>query len=110
MTTKITGLKGLAFVPYLLRGMEVVRPNQVWARDITYIPMARGYVKHLRRAPGNGFADARDERPQTRFLVLGPAPLCGRCCSATAPCYSRSVHRARDADDAPPHLADRTYA
>jgi putative transposase len=29
---------------YLLRGMEVVRPNQVWAMDITYIPMARGFV------------------------------------------------------------------
>jgi putative transposase len=30
--------------PYLLRGMEVVRPNQVWAMDITYIPMAKGFV------------------------------------------------------------------
>jgi putative transposase len=30
--------------PYLLRDLEVVRPNQVWAMDITYIPMARGFV------------------------------------------------------------------
>jgi putative transposase len=30
--------------PYLLRGIEVERPNQVWAMDITYIPMARGFV------------------------------------------------------------------
>src|SRR3954454_23332871 len=30
--------------PYLLRGMEITRPNQVWAMDITYIPMARGFV------------------------------------------------------------------
>jgi putative transposase len=30
--------------PYLLRGMEVTRPNQVWAMDITYIPMAKGFV------------------------------------------------------------------
>ena len=30
--------------PYLLRGVEVVRPNQVWAMDITYIPMAKGFV------------------------------------------------------------------
>jgi putative transposase len=30
--------------PYLLRGMEVTRPNHVWAMDITYIPMARGFV------------------------------------------------------------------
>ena len=30
--------------PYLLRGLRVDRPNQVWAMDITYIPMARGFV------------------------------------------------------------------
>jgi putative transposase len=30
--------------PYLLRGMSVDRANQVWAMDITYIPMARGFV------------------------------------------------------------------
>ena len=31
--------------PYLLRSIEVVRPNQVWATDITYIPMAaKGFV------------------------------------------------------------------
>jgi putative transposase len=30
--------------PYLLRGLTVERPNQVWAMDITYIPMARGFV------------------------------------------------------------------
>jgi putative transposase len=30
--------------PYLLRNLSVVRPNQVWAMDITYIPMARGFV------------------------------------------------------------------
>ena len=30
--------------PYLLRGIQVDRPNQVWAMDITYIPMARGFV------------------------------------------------------------------
>jgi len=30
--------------PYLLRGLEVERPNRVWAMDITYIPMARGFV------------------------------------------------------------------
>lgn len=29
---------------YLLRGLAVTRPNQVWAMDITYIPMARGFV------------------------------------------------------------------
>jgi putative transposase len=30
--------------PYLLRGMKIERPNQVWAMDITYIPMAHGFV------------------------------------------------------------------
>lgn len=30
--------------PYLLRNLAIVRPNQVWAMDITYIPMARGFV------------------------------------------------------------------
>ncbi len=30
--------------PYLLRGLNIDRPNQVWAMDLTYIPMARGFV------------------------------------------------------------------
>jgi putative transposase len=30
--------------PYLLRGLSINRPNQVFAMDITYIPMARGFV------------------------------------------------------------------
>ncbi len=30
--------------PYLLRGMEITRPNQVWAIDITYIPLAKGFM------------------------------------------------------------------
>jgi len=30
--------------PYLLRGLEINRPNQVWATDITYIPMNKGFV------------------------------------------------------------------
>jgi putative transposase len=35
---------GNKIYPYLLRGLRVDRPNQVWAMDITYIPMARGFV------------------------------------------------------------------
>lgn len=35
---------GHKIYPYLLRGLKVDRPNQVWATDITYIPMARGFV------------------------------------------------------------------
>jgi len=30
--------------PYLLRKLAITRPNQVWATDISYIPMARGFV------------------------------------------------------------------
>jgi len=34
---------GHKIYPYLLRGMDVIRANQVWAADITYIPMAKGF-------------------------------------------------------------------
>ena len=30
--------------PYLLRDLKITRPNQVWATDITYIPMAKGFL------------------------------------------------------------------
>ena len=30
--------------PYLLRDLEIIRPNHVWATDISYIPMKRGFV------------------------------------------------------------------
>jgi len=36
--------KGHTIYPYLLSGVVVERPNQVWAADITYLPMARGFV------------------------------------------------------------------
>ena len=35
---------GHKIYPYLLRGLDVDRPNQAWAMDITYIPMAQGFV------------------------------------------------------------------
>jgi putative transposase len=35
---------GHKIFPYLLRKLPVTRPNQVWAMDLTYIPMARGFV------------------------------------------------------------------
>jgi putative transposase len=35
---------GHKIYPYLLSGMEITRPNQVWSADITYIPMARGFL------------------------------------------------------------------
>ena len=30
--------------PYLLRNAKITGPNQVWAADITYLPMARGFL------------------------------------------------------------------
>ena len=36
--------KGHKIYPYLLRGLEIDRANQVWAADICYVPMARGFV------------------------------------------------------------------
>lgn len=30
--------------PYLLRGVDIVRPNQVWSTDITYVPLEKGFV------------------------------------------------------------------
>jgi putative transposase len=35
---------GHKIYPYLLRNLAITRPNQVWCADITYIPMAKGFV------------------------------------------------------------------
>jgi putative transposase len=35
---------GNKIYPYLLRGSKITRPNQVWAADITYIPMQKGFL------------------------------------------------------------------
>ena len=36
--------KGHKIYPYLLRGMGIERPNHVWCADITYIPLAKGFL------------------------------------------------------------------
>jgi hypothetical protein len=56
--------------PYLLRGMEIVRPNQVWAMDITYIPM-----EHIFRA-------------RCRSSAIGKTLLLGRQRGGRACCNS----------------------
>jgi putative transposase len=38
------GCKGHKKYPYLLRNLAIVRPNHVWATDITYIPIKNGYM------------------------------------------------------------------
>lgn len=40
---------GHKIYPYLLHKLAVTRPNQVWAMDLTYVPMARGFCVSLRR-------------------------------------------------------------
>ncbi len=40
----LTPAPGHRIYPYLLRGVSICRPNQVWAMDISYIPMRRGIV------------------------------------------------------------------
>lgn len=35
---------GHRIYPYLLRGVEITHPNQVWSTDITYVPMANGFM------------------------------------------------------------------
>ena len=52
---------GHKIYPYLLRDLEITRPNQVWAMDITYIPMSRGFiylavVLELVQPPDSGMA------------------------------------------------------
>ncbi|GGW48359.1 DDE-type integrase/transposase/recombinase [Arenibacter certesii] len=41
--TTVRDLKSYKY-PYLLKDLKIVRPNQVWQTDITYIPRARGFM------------------------------------------------------------------
>ena len=43
-TCESAGNKEHVIYPYLLRGLIINRPNQVWVTDITYIKMPRGFV------------------------------------------------------------------
>ena len=57
-------------IPYLLRNMNIFIPNQVWAVDITYIPMSRGHMYltaivdwHTRLIVGWALSDTLDTAP-----------------------------------------------
>ena len=59
--------------PYLLRGLEITHANQVWCTDITYIPMARGFMYmtaimdvYSRKIVGWGISNS-----MTKLWVLG---------------------------------------
>ena len=36
--------RGHTIYPYLMRALSIERPNQIWAADICYIPMAKGFL------------------------------------------------------------------
>src|SRR2546430_17521342 len=55
--------------PYLLRNVPVTGPNQVWAMDVTYIPMARGFV-YLTSGVGP-FSPPRLARRRSTTIVAG---------------------------------------
>jgi putative transposase len=61
--------------PYLLKGLKVIRPNQVWAIDITYIPMAKGFLYltaiidlYSRYVVGWGLSNSLDASSSHRVL------------------------------------------
>jgi len=49
--------------PYLLKGLEIVRPNHVWCADITYIPMRRGFLYLVSTAEQFSATGRRKSRP-----------------------------------------------
>jgi putative transposase len=66
--------------PYLLRGLTIDRPNHVWATDITYISMARGFV-YLAAVMDWLCCQRQDERP----LTARPSPSSRRRPSGPQP-------------------------
>ena len=65
--------------PYLLRNVRITRPNQVWAADITYLPMARGFL----------YLVAVMDWHSRYVLAPGGCPTRWRPDSASRPCRSR---------------------
>ena len=62
--------------PYLLRGMEIGRPNQAWAIDITYVPMKKGFMYltaiidiYSRYIVGWQVSNSLEKETQTKLLL-----------------------------------------
>ena len=70
---------GVRVYPYLVGKVEITRPNQVWAADITYLPMARGFVYLVAVMDWH-----------SRYVVsCGACPTLWRQASAPRPCPRR---------------------
>ncbi len=102
---------GHKIYPYLLRGMRIERPNQVWAMDITDVPMARGFVylaavpcrapirmrmriASSRTAPERASVASSDcsRGRATASLPIGRCRTpCSRCLVASLPCARVTV-------------------
>jgi transposase InsO family protein len=57
--------------PYLLRGLLIDRPNQVWCADITYVPMAKGFVPHRSRERTHLCSPTVTQRARTGLWSMG---------------------------------------
>ena len=61
--------------PYLLRGLKITKPNQVWAIDISYVPMRRGFMYltaiidlYSRYIVGWDISNSMEKETQTELL------------------------------------------
>ena len=66
--------------PYLLGKAKITRPNQVWAADITYLPMARGFLYLVAVMDWH-----------SRYVLSGACPTLWRQASASRPCPRRWI-------------------
>ena len=65
---------GHEIYPYLLRGVSIDRPNQVWSTDITYIPMHGGFL-YLVAVMDRYFHFYNHQRPHQALGYRPPAEL-----------------------------------
>ena len=61
--------------PYLLRKLPITRPNQVWAMDITYIPMACGFIYRVYLPRRRAGRDRRQMGADTKAASSGNARM-----------------------------------